>query len=156
MVKYRHLTGFILLAFFLSAPFFLRWYSPSLEPYPALLLPSGAHIVELEDRNFSYNLYEIYGFSEDGTKKKIDIQNFLEPIPPYLIWNLARHNFGLERESLPVVEQRESRQWFRRKLTEAGCQTDKFLLANMKYYISLDARRQLKQETIHEKRFNLD
>ena len=156
MPKYQYIVGFILLTVFLLVPFILRWYSPSLEPYPALLLPSGAHIVKIKDGSFSYNLYEIYGFTKNGTKKKINTQSFLEPIPPYLIWNLVRHNFGLKRENLLAADRREAKQWFRQKLTKADCRADRFLLANVRYYISLDKRQLLKQETIHEKYFNLD
>ncbi|WP_424583741.1 hypothetical protein [Tunicatimonas sp.] len=156
MFKYKYLIGFISLMLFLLIPFVLRWYSPSLEPYPALLLPSGAHIVELEDGTFSYTLYEVYGFGQDGTSKKIDIQTFLEPIPPYLIWNLARHNFGLEGDNLLADDLSESRKWFRQKLIDKGYRADRFLLAKVKYYISLDKKQLLKQETLHEKYFNLD
>lgn len=72
-----------LLALCLCIPFLLRLISFKLEPYPALLFPSGDKQVQVPltrpIANYSYK--QLYGFIPDKGWVQIDEESFLEPIP---------------------------------------------------------------------------
>lgn len=92
------------LAFCLLGPFCLRLVSSKLEPYPAILFPSGDKQVKvpLEGPVSNYTYTDLYGYIPEEGWVSIDEESFFSPIPRnYLsfILNQNKRLFSNESDS---------------------------------------------------------
>jgi hypothetical protein len=138
-MKYPNTLYTILLSIVLLVPFAIRWLAPTLEPYPAVLLPSGAGTVKLTERNIDFYTTAIYGrVAGRDDWIRLSPPEFLYPIPAEFFPDLAQRYFGLipdapntyyirkvgaitidaHRVSERGVE--NARQWFRARLSNNG------------------------------------
>ncbi|MEM6336784.1 MAG: hypothetical protein AAF752_09455 [Bacteroidota bacterium] len=133
-----------LLAVLLVGPFLVReagWP----EPYPAVLLPTGANriLVSGDTVRFTRTLFE--GISASGERTEVSAQALLHPLSPPHAWNLSARRFGttdpersLKRfgvwslgiQSAPpatAAERDEARRWLKQQLSKAGVSDPKAL-----------------------------
>lgn len=87
----------MVLAFCLLVPFGLRLVSSKLEPYPAILLPSGDKQVQvpLEGPIPNYIYTDLYGFVPEKGWESIDEESFISPIPRNYLSFILDRNKGL-------------------------------------------------------------
>ena len=138
-MRYPNLLYTALLSVFLLVPFAMRFLAPILEPYPAVLLPSGGGLIKVADQ-MDFDRSAIYGRvagRDDWTR--LSPSHFLDPIPPQYFPPLAQRYFGLvpvgqisNRTKVGVAititprrvseeEVRDAKQWFRARLNRSGC-----------------------------------
>ena len=81
-MKYPNILYTALLSGFLLVPFAIREFAPTLEPYPAVLLPSGAETIKTADQ-MDFDRIAIYGrvVGHDDWTRLFPSQ-FLSPVPP--------------------------------------------------------------------------
>jgi hypothetical protein len=81
--RYPHLAGTVLLVAVLVPPFLLT-HSLNLEPYPAVLFPSGHGVMRLSSPILRFGELTISG-RDTATREWItlDAANFISPIPPW-------------------------------------------------------------------------
>lgn len=135
---------FLLLVLFV--PLFLRLQTVKLEPYPAVLLPSGPKLLELNSGFLNINNTQLYGLDKEGNWKKIDHVKLLHPIPLQYLSPILSTKFGLENplgtNSSPLIRflntslfnskrkeinnngKKELAQWINRKLHDQGLSPD--------------------------------
>ena len=80
-MKYPNILYTALLSGFLLVPFAIREFAPTLEPYPAVLLPSGAGLIKTADQ-MDFDRTAIYGRvagRDDWTR--LFPSQFLNPVP---------------------------------------------------------------------------
>lgn len=130
----------LLVLVLLIVPFVLRIVSPGLEVYPSIVLPSGAGKVRITEGLLTYMTTEIYAKTvRSGNLVRLDVAEFLRPIPVQYFHNVVECGFGLdssyrkEIKSLlfqPIkidlvkvneAERAETKSWLRSRLREAGC-----------------------------------
>lgn len=92
------LRSTIILIFILSIPFCLRTFT-GIEPYPAVLLPSGAGTIEKINESITLPSKEFFGIDSSGNWQKINMSVFLSPIPTQYLPVLLIHDFGLSIDS---------------------------------------------------------
>lgn len=87
----------VLIFFCLLVPFFLRLVSYKLEPYPAILLPSGEGKVKvpLDGPVDNYTVSELQGFSSSNGWQRLDEEEFISPVPKGYLSNILKLNQGL-------------------------------------------------------------
>lgn len=137
---------FLSLAFaiFLLAPALLKIVG--MEPYPAVILPSGAGTISLEP----VVLHEtrLYGERAPGWER-IDAVKFLEPVPVWYLDALARRGFGLEGDAAS-----ETREWIRRRLMALAFSTERFRLTVERVRLERGGK-EMEREFVYEKTFSL-
>lgn len=134
---------------FLVIPFLLRIVSPELEGYPAIILPSGASTLSLNDQTLVYSVKNLWGKNQTGEWEKIDPVHFLEPIPAHFLFKILDNNFGLS-PSEKIIEFRygiispihlspkgfseneleATREWISTQLLEAGLSPDQLRITD--------------------------
>jgi hypothetical protein len=87
----------VLIFFCLLVPFFLRLVSYKLEPYPAILFPSGEGKVKvpLDGPVENFTVLELQGYSTTDGWLKLDEEEFISPIPRGYLSNILKLNKGL-------------------------------------------------------------
>lgn len=80
-------------------PLMLRGCSFHLEPYPALLLPTGSSMVLRQDHRHSYAQFVLSGVRPDGTEVRLNPRRFFDPIPATYWVRIAVQRFGLPETS---------------------------------------------------------
>ena len=84
----------LLLVIILVVPLLRRIFVGG-EPYPAILLPSGATKINLANETVSVRIISIYGYGRDGRLHRITAQQLLSPIPNHYLFGIVRNEFGL-------------------------------------------------------------
>jgi hypothetical protein len=124
-----------LLATFLIVPFLLR-VGP-IEPYPAVLLPSGAGKVNATGKQIDSDRTAIYGrLADHDAWIRLPPSEFLHPVPVQYFPTLAQRYFGLiptphyilklgfiKIDTQPKISDEDvkrAKQWLRQRLTETG------------------------------------
>jgi hypothetical protein len=140
-MKYPDLVYTTLLFAFLLVPFAIRTLAPTLEPYPAVLLPSGTGTIKMTGGQIDLDRLAIYGKTAGSDAWiRLSLSRFLNPIPPQYFPTLAQRNFGMSPsgpithrfDGLSLVitidphkvseeEVRDTKQWLRARLKGSGC-----------------------------------
>jgi hypothetical protein len=139
-MKYPNALYTALLSTVLVVPFAITFLAPGLEPYPAVLLPSGSGRIQVAGEQMDFSRTSIYGKVARGDAwTRLSPPKFLSPIPDDFFPPLAQRNFGLspvgliaDRTKIGVVitigprkvreeEVKNAKQWFRARLKESGC-----------------------------------
>jgi hypothetical protein len=94
-MKYPDSVYTTLLSAFLLVPFAIRTLAPTLEPYPAVLLPSGAGTIRMTGGQIDLDRIAIYGKTAGSDAwTRLSPSRFLSPIPPQYFPALAQRSFG--------------------------------------------------------------
>jgi hypothetical protein len=140
-MKYPVLIYTTLLSAFLLAPFAIRTLAPTLEPYPAVLLPTGGGTIKITGGQIDLGRLAIYGKNAGSEAwTRLSPSRFLSPIPPQYFPNLAQRNFGMtpggpiahrihgvgvvvtiQPRQVSEAEVRNTKQWLRARLKGCGC-----------------------------------
>jgi hypothetical protein len=138
-MKFPNILYTALLSGFLLVPFAIREFAPTLEPYPAVLLPSGAGLIKMADQ-MDFDRTAIYGrvVGHDAWTR-LSPSQFLNPLPPQFFPPLAQRYFGLspigpithtikggvviriDTHKVSEEEVKNAKQWFRARLSGSGC-----------------------------------
>ncbi|WP_147238693.1 hypothetical protein [Mucilaginibacter hurinus] len=78
----------------LFIPLLLRFQD--LEPYPAVLFPSGANVLKVSNGTTDLGYTEVLGLRKSGKWEVIDARAFLSPASYQNLSPLAKANFGIE------------------------------------------------------------
>ncbi len=118
----------------LLGPFVLREISQELEIYPAVLMPVGASMVELNDSTITFGEYELVVITADSTAYAVRPAELMGSIPRNYIFPLARSSFGLARPRYQTrwtnwfgkernwtpAERRQTINWLRSRMKQLG------------------------------------
>ncbi|MEO1402613.1 MAG: hypothetical protein AAFV72_15395 [Cyanobacteria bacterium J06635_1] len=85
----------LIIALALLVPFGLRELSSSLEPYPAILQPSGATRISTQDTQLKFYEMQIVAMRADGSEQRLEPREFMGKIPTQYWTHIARTHFGL-------------------------------------------------------------
>lgn len=148
--RYKLTVLTFLLVIALIVPYGLKLLSSSLEPYPAILFPSGAAKVRGDQDSFEFETINLYCFDlmSESWKPK-DTSSFLSPIPNHFFGAIVKNEFGLNPDleytvksrknflprftyknvhALSAVNIDEAKAWLRNRLLEQGCRDDSLLI----------------------------
>jgi hypothetical protein len=140
-MKYPNSIYTVALLTVLVVPFAVAFLAPPLEPYPAVLLPSGAGKIKTTGDQMDLSRTSIYGkVLGSGSWTRLSPPQFLSPIPAEFFPPLAQRYFGLQpvepvpyRTRIGVVikvnarrvneeEIPHAKEWLRTRLKESGCE----------------------------------
>lgn len=86
---------------FLFVPFLLKFkFGKSFEPFPAVLMPVGAHKLKQQANRIDIKYTMLYGLRQNGAWEKVNPQIFMNPIPLQYFPSLLARNFGFEADTL--------------------------------------------------------
>lgn len=152
----------------LFAPFILRLYWH--EPYPAILLPSGASSVQKSGQTLHLTTTEV--FVHSNSWHKIDARTLISPIPVQYfgamlgydlgferdtiqgsgLRNLLEEHMGLyQRETLKSEDFLELENWFRTKLQAQNIKANAFKIVKSKMTLSLKTAAIISKTIISER-----
>ncbi|MBV9873258.1 MAG: hypothetical protein JO025_00895 [Verrucomicrobia bacterium] len=140
-MKYSNTIYTVALSIVFFVPFAVAFVAPTLEPYPALLLPSGAGTIKTTEDQMDFTRTSIFGKRAVGDSwTRLSPSQFLSPIPPEFFPSLAQRYFAL-RPVAPVpyrtrvgvvikvnprkVDEKDiprAKEWLRTRLKETGCE----------------------------------
>ncbi len=173
----KHLATFCAVSAFLGLPYALKVVAPVLEPYPAIIFPSGHSKVDINDTDLTYSRVALVGFDKDTlAEKQLEPRAFLKPIPTQYLTYLAKNEFGLEADRNETIHFRylsfpprtferrkpsqeeigEMKQWLREKLIEQNCSGERFIIRRSKTTISTETGETIKREIHSEKTIALN
>lgn len=161
----------------LIAPLILRELSGALEPYPAVLQPSGAHTVSTNNTLLEFREAQLFALHHNGTQarteQRIDTTAFMGRIPSHYWEHIAISNYGLGagksqsaslgRWSLSATtiksaspeEREEALNWIHTQLGEQGIHhADTLQVRYMKTFWDIDTNTEIKKEV--QKEINVD
>lgn len=179
MMRYRHTIGFLVLCLLLGGPFILRTIAPSLEAYPAIIMPGGSGMVVAENGKFYYNNAIFYGIdAETGQETQVKSVDLVRPAEVDFAVPLASRDFGLDpnqktriwfRRKFGVLkdirlantqitdeERRETRQWLSKRLIDAGCDGRVLIVRWWRCEVDPEARSSTPVEIDREAVFDLN
>ncbi len=159
----------------LVVPFGLRLLSPHLEPYPAVLLPSGAGVIPVDGDVVSFERLALVGVdAASGEEKELAPDAFLAPAPLQYLRAITGNHFGLETErerevalrGLPFAivferpeitdaERDEARAWLRARLRDAGCDDALLRVRRYRTHYDVAVREAKNEELVVEQRYRL-
>jgi hypothetical protein len=139
-MKYPNVLYTALLATVLLVPFAISYVAPTLEPYPAVLLPSWAGTIKVANDRLDFDRTTIYGkvIGLERWTRLLPLR-FLKPLSPEFFPPLAQRCFGLspvgpisnrtklgavitlDSPKVSEVELRNAKAWLRTRLSESGC-----------------------------------
>jgi hypothetical protein len=138
-MKYPNMLYTALLSAFLVVPFVIATLAPVLEPYPAVLLPTGGGRIKTTEDQMDFGRLVIYGRVADRDAwTRLSPPKFLGPIPAEFFSTLVQHYFGLipvpianrtrvgvvitiDPRKVPEEEVKNAKQWLRARLKDSGC-----------------------------------
>jgi hypothetical protein len=140
-MKYPNTVYTTLLSAFLLVPFAIRILAPTLEPYPAVLLPAGTGGIKTTEGQIDLDRTAIYGRAAGRDAwTRLSPSQFLNPIPPAFFLTLAQRYFGLspiapiahsirgvgvvittDTHKVSEEEVKNAKQWLRARLNGSGC-----------------------------------
>src|SRR5260221_14069107 len=95
-MKYPNMLYTALLSAFLVVPFAIATLAPVLEPYPALLLPSGGGTIKTTEDQMDLGRLVIYGRVADRDAwTSLSPQKFFSPIPADIFSPHVQNYYGL-------------------------------------------------------------
>jgi len=141
-MKYPNTLYTALLSTFLVVPFAIRdFLAPVLEPYPAVVLPSGGGRTQTTGDQMDLGRTSIYGkVAGRDAWIRLSPPKFLSPLLPEFFPTLVQRYFGLgpvgpianrtrvglvitiHPRKVPEEEVRNAKLWFRARLKESGCE----------------------------------
>ncbi|MGC1527685.1 MAG: hypothetical protein WA783_16700 [Phormidesmis sp.] len=122
----------------LVGPFLLRDVSNSLEPYPAVLQPTGSGKIFTTDNILTFTETQLIAIQVDGSEHRVDTRAFVSRIPHRYWQPIADMNFGLgpaatqsvsldaqeiavaEVEESSLEERRAMLNWIHTRLAQQG------------------------------------
>jgi hypothetical protein len=167
----------ILLFFALLIPFLIKFFKPGLEPYPAIILPSGAGKAKVQNSTVTFQSRGLYGQRDDSTWQKVELSAFAYSIPIEYVYPCLFSNTGLAEgqartensiykllTNMGWVEKREIKEkdktrfntWIRSQLVKQGLHGTKLKLAEQTMVVALPSGSIIKHTTLNEKYILLD
>lgn len=128
---------FFLLSVGLFGPYYLKLEDPDLEPYPAVILPSGAFKAWNKNNYLHAQIVEVVGFdSRTGEEKVISHEELLGKIPSHYFMNILGRKFGLKAgDNASRKHHQSTRQWLRGRLRCQGLKENKFIVRQVSFRI---------------------
>lgn len=149
----------LLIAVALIVPESLRSFSPSLEPYPAVILPAGAGTIHI-DKGTVRARRTFLTAMRNGKWEEVDISRFLAPIAEHYLGRIAKRDFGFPRSKsaspLELAQAAETKRWMRAKLAAQGFESQKLNLMQQTMTITLATGEQTRSKTSRKKTYDLD
>lgn len=168
----------IVLLTILLVPFLLRFrYGSMLEPYPAILLPSGATKATVAETEFIARYKVLYGQLEDGSWRRVDERLLLYPIPGQYEDLILSTAFGLKPaepvrkggmlnvlgrlgilryKRLTEAHQAEAKRWVKEKLREQGFTNPVLKIVQREEVVTVPEGKIIKVKITHENIIHLD
>lgn len=175
--RYKFTLLTFLLAIVLLIPYGLKLLSSSLEPYPAILFPSGAAQVRGNQDSFEFETINLYCFDLNSEAwKPQDTSSFLSPIPNHFFGAVVKNEFGLNPDleytvksrksliprfsyqnakALSAVNINQAKAWLRDRLAAHGCSDSSLLIRKKLMLADLNDRSVSEIKIISEKRYEL-
>ena len=171
MNQYPNFSLTLLLAFTLLPPFALT--KLNLQPYPAIILPSGARKVDVGAREISFNRISLWGKHEKkDIWTRVDVETFLAPIPVHYLPAIARNSFGLNSAKGKIInlpkgvnilskkvtpsEVQRVKHWLRQKLVQSGYASDELMITFERVNFDIETGKILTSNRSHEEILRLD
>ncbi|GAA4916648.1 hypothetical protein [Mucilaginibacter defluvii] len=166
-------TG-ILFAIFLI-PFVLRLFG--LEPYPAILFPSGPETVKQVNGKTKIETKQLFAKNQNGQWALVEPKAFMYPVSAIQLAKLVSKNMGFKKQkpfplkgkigivnylyrsqnsSSNAAEDAELRNWIKKRLKRGNYQTSEVKVATYSNVISTTNGNILKKELKDEKYYKLD
>ena len=98
------LRALVIIILILFIPFFLR--TMGLEPYPAILLPSGAFSLQEANGKVQLEFKIVYARDSAGNWQPINPEQLLAPIPTQYFFPIVDHDFGFGQDSIAAKGRR--------------------------------------------------
>jgi hypothetical protein len=163
------------LALCLVSPFALRLLAHRLEPYPAVLLPSGAGKIRVGDGRVEFTSNQVWALSPDRRWQRVDCGELLRPIPVQYLGGLVKNEFGLRDDvqasvtlkklgvRLPIgrppataEHQNVTKRWLAAGLSRLGLSAEVLRVTTVATVVAVPSGKTLESHTIREDRYALD
>lgn len=168
--KFQNTKQAILIFLILFIPFTIKSLEPGLEIYPAIIFPTGASTLNVQNEFRTFERYELYALKDSLVK--LNSQTLLKNIPTQYFHSIIKGNFGLEpyknfflipftkkkifeENNLKPEKVKATKLWLRTNLYEAGYSDSIFVLKRIQMKYNLN-RKQIESDTIiYEKTYYL-
>ncbi len=163
----------------LLIPYFLRSkYGVALEPYPAVMLPSGSGTVDVDPDKTKVKFTSLYALNTEGTWSKVDNARLLYPIPIQYLNPILAKEFGLKENAgairpgiqselagnlsmawakqITEQDKKEARAWLGKKLKQQNFQESSLKVVQTVETISIPDGRKLNSRVAYENTLRLD
>ncbi len=118
MFKFNKTAVRVVVAACLAVPFLITEISKGLEPYPAVLQPSGAYTVSTADNILTFKKMQLIARDLEGSELVVDTDAFMGTIPHHFWTRIAGARFGLSREASDSKQ--ETLNWIQARLLDQG------------------------------------
>ncbi len=155
MKKYKNINNFLILVIIFIIPFFIKSIDYRLELFPAVILPAGSYMCNIE-KEVSINKNEIYGIDYNGKQKKLDKEIFMGKVRMEYFNYFYKNHFGLieyepkKQKTLHLnftynIKSKiskndiiETKKWLQKKLKDQNCIDSVLILKNHRIVILKD------------------
>lgn len=164
----------LLLLAVLAIPYLLKLiYGNAGEPYPAIILPSGAAKVPVGANEMKVKYTAVAGKNNKGGWEKIDMAELLNPVPLVYQRALLQREFGLLNSKpvkaryfsqLPIIynristakDKKEIKRWLKKRLANQNLETDIIAITEREKTIQIPSGTETRDIILDEKFIYLD
>lgn len=172
------LRSTIIILAILIIPFALRYkYGSNLEPFPAVILPSGAYKTTVSDDEFTVRYKEIHAQKKDCSWILLDAHQILYPLPVQYHDRIFSRSFGLKDQEIKIngrlmillkqmnilksrktseEDKKEVQLWLREAIGMQGYETEAVKIISKEQKISVSNKEVIDESNINEQFIQLD
>jgi hypothetical protein len=148
----------LLIALALIVPESLRSCA-KLEPYPAVILPTGAGTIRIKNGTVSAQRTFLTA-KRNGKWEEVDVGKFLAPVAVHYFSGIARRDFGLRKSKtatpLQLERATETKRWMKARLAAQGFEPKQLRLMRQSMRITLASGKHSHSKTRRRKTYDLD
>ena len=171
--RYPSLSLTLWLALILIPPFLISSRYRELEPYPAILLPTGATKIQVGQKDVRFIGMNLWGKRKrDQSWTKIDAEKLIDPIPIHFLAPIIGHRFGLElanghvyklprqlslrTNKVTASEAEQGKQWLRQRLASLGYGPDRIKVSYEEKTFHVETQTATQTKQTHAEIIRLD
>ncbi|GAB3006265.1 hypothetical protein GCM10027284_25220 [Cyclobacterium sediminis] len=169
--KFQNTKQAIIIFLILFIPFTIKSLEPGLEIYPAIIFPTGASTLNVQNEFRTFEKYELFALKDSLVA--LNSQILLKNIPSQYFHSIIKGNFGLEPyqnffqfpfSSWKIIEgndlnqekKKATKSWLRTNLNEAGYSDSIFVLRKIQIKYNLYQKQIASDTIIYEKTYYLN
>ena len=171
----RETLFLVALAVLFGVPFALAKLNPGLEPFPAILLPSGADLVLADESERTFTVVTAYGQRHGSAEwVRVDPVRLIDPVLPQYFTGLASTGFGLRpvpgrelglrglgirvrlQDRYRPEAAQETTAWLRERLTRLGFAPDTLRVTRERVTYHENRAEPIETTLLHEAVYRLD
>lgn len=77
-----------------------------LEPYPAVIMPSGSGRIDISEGTYRFTYYRAYGITSSNAREALNVIDLIQPAHDQYLYTIFKNDFGIGNDSQKTIQLR--------------------------------------------------